>query len=543
MPTDSREYFRHTVVISSLTLVSRILGVARDMACAGYFGAGLVWDAFSFAVRIPSLVRKVFGEGALSAAFIPVFTEYLELRDRKDAWQLAGIVFTAVGALLLACLLLGESIVLIIPRTVALSDRWRLALALTAVMLPYMVFICLTALAGGVLNSLRHFVAPAFSPIMLNATWIIAVVVVAPAISDVPADRAFVLAVGVLVAGLFQFLLQLWPMHHRGFRWKLRLDVQNPGLRRIATTMAPIVLALAAVEVNVVLDGIIAISLSAPEGKESFTLFGASLRYPMEIGANSVLYYGNRLMQFPLGVFGIALATAVFPTLSARAARKDWDGFAEALTDGLAAVVFIGLPAGVGLMALARPAVELFFERGQFTAQSSARTAFVLSAYCTGMWAYCALHVLARAFYSLQDTRTPAKTAAAMVVLNLTLNLTLIWSFREAGLAFATAASAAVQSVVLYLILVRRVHLPARRRLLGTLLKTCAATAAMLGAAAGTLYLLPPAPQTDEVGLKLIRLFAPFGAGMAAFLASSAALRVREMSLLLAAVGLRRKAG
>ena len=539
MATETRDYFRSTAVISSLTLVSRLLGLARDVVCAGYFGAGIVWDAFSFAFRIPNLFRRLFGEGALSAAFIPIFTEYLELHERRDAWRLAGVVFTAVGAVLLACLLLGVSITLVMPRAAALSERWRLTLMLTAVLMPYMLFICLTALAAGILNSLKHFAVPAFAPVVLNVCWIVAVVLVAPAVSHEAAGRAFVVAVGIVIAGVLQLLLQLAALRRKGFHWEFVFDLKHPGLRRIAAAMAPIVLGLAAVQINVLLDAVIAVGLSAPEYGKTFTLFGQSIRYPMLIGANSVLYYANRLMQFPLGVFGIALATAVFPTLSALASRKDWGAFCEALTDGLGAVLFIGLPAGAALIMLRQPAVELLFERGAFTSDTSARTAAVLAAYCTGIWAYCALHVLARAFYSLQDMRTPVKAAAAMVVLNLALNLVLIWFLREAGLALATAVSASAQAIILYVILSRRLRLKGQGRLLATLLKTCIATALMVVAVTAALQLVPPPPLGDEVMVKTIRLLVPLAAGLTAFFGSAALLRVREMGLLLGVLGRR----
>ena len=532
MVPSRRDYFHNTVLIASFTLVSRLLGVARDAVCAGYFGAGAVWDAFSFAFRVPNLFRNLLGEGALSAALIPVFTEYLELKERREAWRLAWIVTTGAAGVLLACLLLGEGLLLVIPRLAEVSERWRLTLALTAVLLPYMVFICLTAIAGGMLNSLKHFAAPAISPVLLNGFWIVAVVLVAPAITADPASRAFVLAVGILIAGFFQLLLQVAVLLKKGMPLEPAFELGHPGLRRVAVTMAPIVAGLAAFQVNVLLDGLIAITFSGSEHGQTFRLFGAEIRYPMLVGANSVLYYGNHLMQFPLGVFGIALATAVFPTLSARAARKDWGGFSEALADGLGAVLFIGLPAGAGLITLSRPTVELLFERGAFTAQMSARTAVVLAAYSTGMWAYCAHHVLARAFYSIQDSATPAKLAASMVALNLVLNLCLIWPLREAGLAVATAFSAAAQTAALYVILSRKVPLSGQKRLATTACKTALATAAMAAACLAALQLVPRRPVGDDIALKTVRLGVPLAAGAATYFAAAFLLKVPETSLL-----------
>lgn len=529
----SGKLFRNVGVVSVLTLLSRILGVVRDSVCAAFFGAGVVWDAFSFAFRIPNLFRRLFGEGALSAAFIPVFTEYLEARRTEDAWRLAGKVAAALTLVLLALLLLGESFLLLLPRCAELSDRWRLALLLTAVVLPYMVLVCLTALAGAILNSLGHFAAPAFAPVILNICWIVAVLIFAPLVSTQAAEQVFVLAAAIVAAGVCQLLLQLAALKKKGFKWRPALDLKDPGLRRIAASMAPVVAGLAAFQLNVLLDGVIAISLAAPEGTASFQLFGAEVSYPMTLGANSVLYYGSRLMQFPLGVFGIALATVAFPALSAHAARKDWRSFSESLTDALGAVVFIGIPAGVGLMLLRQPAIDLVFVRGAFTHEMADRTARVLLAYSAGIWAYCAVHVLTRAFYSTGDALTPAKVAGGMVALNLGLNLTLIWFMREAGLAAATSISAACQVLLLCAILWRRVRLGRKRDLISTFCKTVLATLIMACAVAGTLRLMPPAPERDRIALKFIRLLAPLSAGLAAYFAASALLRVRELRLML----------
>jgi len=309
-------FIRSAGVISALTLLSRLLGVVRDIACAAVFGAGVVWDAFSFAFRIPNLFRRLFGEGALSAAFLPVFTEHLALNRPQEAWRLAGRVAGALALVLSGILLLGEAALAAMLGLMELSARWRLALMLTAVLLPYMVLICMTALAGAALNSMKRFAMPALAPVVLNACWIAAVLVAAPLVSARPEGRIMAVAAGILLAGVLQLWLQIAALRRLGVRLRLSFSLMHPQVRRVAAAMAPVALGLAAFQINVLLDGVIAISLAGPAGGESFRLFGATLPYPMEVGANSVLYYGNRLMQFPLGVFGIALATAVFPTLS-----------------------------------------------------------------------------------------------------------------------------------------------------------------------------------------------------------------------------------
>ena len=533
--------FRKFSIIAALTALSRLLGVLRDSVCAAVFGGGVVWDAFSFAFRVPNLFRKLLGEGALSAAFIPTFTEYLTTRGKRDAWRLAGAVALLLALVLLALLALAEACVLLLPHLCTLGERWRLTLTLTALLLPYMVFICATALAGAVLNSLKHFAAPAVSPVVLNLCWLIAVLVFAPLLSATATGRIFVVAFAILVAGVFQLALQLVALHRKGFRWELTLDPAHPGVRKIARSMAPIILGLAAFQINTLVDGVIAISLSAPEGVESFTALGARLAYPMQVGANSVLYYANRLMQFPLGVFGIALATASFPLLSEHAARQDWRRFSDSLVEGVGAVTFIAIPSAVGLILLAEPAVGLLFQRGAFTASMAQRTNWALLAYSAGLWAYCAQHVLSRAFYSTGDTVTPVKVALATVLLNLALNLTLIWFMAEAGLAAATACSATCQVLILYVLLARKGQLSGQARLMETLAKTALAALVMGIVCRGVLRLLPPAPSTDDIALKLARLLLPAAAGTVAFLACAFLLGIRELRTMLRQIGLGRR--
>ncbi len=517
-------------VISALTFISRLLGVVRDCACAAYFGAGLVWDAFSFAFRIPNLFRRLFGEGALSAAFVPVLSEYLELRDQAEAERMSGRVAGALLVALLALLLGGELIVLGLWRYADLSVRWRLALALTAVMLPYMVFICMTALAGAALNSLRHFAAPAAAPIVLNVCWIVAIVVVAPRVSSDPRTRIFVVACAILVAGALQLALQVLALRRKGFRLKPVLALAHPEVRRVGGLMLPVALGMAAFQLNVLLDGVIAISLAAPPGAETFRLAGMTVTYPLEMGANSVLYYASRLMQLPLGVFGIAVATAAFPMLSAAAARKDWDHFAGAVMRSLRLVLFVGLPAGVGLILVGEPAVQLVFERGAFTADMTARAVPALAAYATAIWAYCALHVLVRAFYGLGHPALPARVAAWTVLLNLALNLALVWPFHEAGMAAATAACACLQVTVLYLLLRRRVPLRESQGLARTAWQTVVATSVMALACRGTLEAVPAVGQ--DIWTKLLRAGAPTGVGLLVFVVTAAALGSEDLSVI-----------
>lgn len=520
---------RSAGLIAALTFLSRLLGVARDVACAALFGAGVVWDAFSFAFRIPNLFRRLFGEGALSAAFVPAVSECLENEGDTEARQMAGLVGGALIVVLSALVVLGELVIAGIALGVEPGPRWGLALLLAAVLLPYAVLICLTAFLGAMLHALRRFAAPALAPVVLNLCWLAAVVLVAPAVADAQRVRIIVVAVAIVLAGVLQVLLQLAALHRAGFRWRPLFQLLHPHVRRVAVSMAPVALGLAAFQLNVLLDGVIAISLAGPAGGDGLQVAGLSLPYPMRVGANSVLYYANRLMQMPLGVFGIALATAVFPVLSRRAAREDWSGFSASIMRGLRLVVFIGIPAGVGLMLLRRPAVCLLFERGAFTAAMTSRAAFVLVFYSAGLWAYCALHLLVRAFYGLQRPGVPARLAGAMVGLNLGLNLALVWPLAEAGLALATAICATLQVLILLAKLRRTVPLEGLPRLGATLAKTCCATVVMAAATWGTLRLLPGAPAS--LAGRLVRVAVPLASGLITYVLAAAALRAEELHM------------
>ena len=530
MSESRHNFLTQTGLIALCTTISRVLGVLRDSVSAAFFGAGFIWDAFSFAFRIPNLFRRLFGEGALSAAFIPVFTEYLERGDQEQTARMAASVAAMLSAVLLVLLSLGELGCLLVLKLAPLSDKWELALSLTAVMLPYSFLICWTAYAGGILHSFKHFVAPAVTPIILNACWILAAWLSSQAAQD-PRTRVFILAFSILVAGLFQLALQLRVLRAKGFRLAIRWEPRNPGLRRCMTMLAPIILGLAAFQLNVLMDGVIAIGLAgSPEGPAHFALFGRIIRFPLESGANSILYYADRLMQFPLGVFGIALATALFPTLATHAARKNWTEFSDSLRDALSVVFFIGLPASAGMIVLREPLIKLVFERGAFTPEMTARAADALFAYSCGIWAYCTLHVLIRAFYAIQDTITPVRVAASMVALNLTLNLILVWIMKESGMAASTAFSAAMQCVVLIIIIRRRGRLKLEAGQISCCLKTIVATGVM------ALVCVLVRNQID-VGNgsftgKLIVVAATLLSGLLVFFVVSIALRNRTLSII-----------
>jgi putative peptidoglycan lipid II flippase len=495
MPSPRHPLIAGAVITSVGTLASRVLGMVRDMATAALFGlAGKgVADAFVIAYSIPNLFRRLFGEGALTASYLPVFAGQLE-KDRRRAWQLASVLFTWLSVLLSGLVLLGEAVLLAAGWIWGDVPGVPLLLGLSAVMLPYLMLICLAAQLSSTLHALGHFSVPALTPIVLNVCWLAAAWLVAPCFAPDQESQAFVLAAAIVVAGAMQVLVQVPMLRRLGFRFDYNAAASRDALRQIGRTMAPMLIGLAVTQINTFNDRMMAWLLArAPDGPERIAWLGGAVRYPLQQGAATAIYFSERLYEFPVGIMGLAVATAIFPLLSRHAARGDSNKLGADLTLGLRLVVCLGVPAGVGLMVLAEPLTRLLFQHGQFTADDTARAARMTMYYATGVWAYCASHVLVRGFYALGDAVTPVKVAAWIVGLNLTLNLLLIWPLAEAGFAAATAVSAVVQVAALTRIFSRRKARLGWPALAATTARTLSATALMAAAGYAVLAALSPA--------------------------------------------------
>ncbi len=508
--SDAKHFVSAARVVSGLTFLSRILGLVRDAVFAAAFGAGWAASAFSLAFMVPNLFRRLFGEGALSAAFIPVFTEVRQQGDGQRAGRLAGTILIGTGVLVVGLVLLGEGFVAGLRPIIESSPRNQLTLRLTAVMLPYAVLICAVALMGGLLNVLGHFAAPAAAPIVLNLC-IIAAIAGGAAVGGLGIETHLVwVAVAVVIAGVLQLALQWAAVRARGFRIRPALDLGDEAARRIAWLAGPMALGLAVVQINALADVLIAY-VFVPHG-----------------GAPNKLYLAQRLYQFPLGVFLIALTTAIYPQFSRMAADRDMDGFGDSIVRGLRMVVFVGLPASVGLILLREPLVGLLFERGRFLHADTTRTASILLFYAAGVWAYGLGMMLGRAFYALQDSKTPVRIAVVMVALNLTLNLILVHVLpepQERGLALATAICAAIQSAWLAAVLARRVGHITWSGLIGQALRVAVATVVMAAACLTVARLLPPRPLVQVAGVLIV--------GVATFAIASRMLKIEELRDLL----------
>lgn len=495
-------------LVAFCTLFSRVLGLVRDVAMAAFVGAGATMDAFVLAFMVPNLFRRLFGEGAMSAAFVPVFSEHWERDGPEGAGRFFRACFTALMAFLAAITGLVWLLSVLAPRYIALNETWALFFPLLSVLFPYMPMICLAALAGAALNVRGHFFGPAFAPAMLNVFWILGLVASVR-------YGIWAVAFAVLAGGAAQLLIVLFLLPSRGVAPGLEWAPEHEGVRRTARLLAPALAGLAVMQVNVLFDGLIA----------QFCVPGD--------GANSALYYGNRLLQFPLGVIGVALTTAIFPTMARAAARGEDGELLGTVRQGLRVACFLMLPVAALTLALALPIVELIYERGRFGEEAALRAAWVLSLYGLGLPAYSGTQIVVRAFYSRKDTRTPVRVGVAMVGLNLALNLTLVWPLREAGLALATAVSAFVNGGVLLWILRRRMG-PLG---MGEVAKSALRSGAMGLAGGGAAWLLLRVAGEGQ----LARVAVPMVAGGALYATAAVLLRVPEWGETVG--GMRRRKG
>jgi len=531
---------RHPLItgarVNSLgTLASRVLGMVRDMSMAALFGlAGSgIMDAFVIAYRIPNLFRRLFGEGALTASYLPVLAAELE-RGPRGAWRLASVVLTWLVIVLAGLVVAGEGLLAVGWWLLGDVPGLRLLLGLAAVLLPFVLTVCVAAQLAATLHVLSHFTVPAFAPVVLNACWLAAIWLLAPCFQSNREAHAYVIACAILLAGVLQ-VGGLWTMLRRlGFRYEYHWPASRTGMSRIGAALGPMVFGLAVTQINSLVDSLIAWGLAARPGSPAHVpwLPGA-IGYPMEQGAAAAIYYGERLYHFPMGVLGMAVAAAIFPLLSRHAARGDRRLLGRDLTLGMRLITCLGVPAGVGLIMLAEPLARLLFEHRAFTPEDTLRTARMIQCYGGGVWAFCALPVLVRGFYATGVTRTPVTVAAWIVGLNLALNLTLIWPLAETGLAVASAASATVQVLVLLVIFSRHqshVDWPA---LGAAAARTLAASGLMAVAGLAALRGIAPVPGLAN---ELARVFVPIALSVAVYWGTYRLLGGRELGMVLRGV-------
>ena len=428
---------RSGLIVSAFTLLSRIFGFIRDQVIAIVFGANWVSDAFFVAFKIPNFMRRLFAEGAFAQAFVPVFTEYKETRSFDALKDLTNHVAGTLGLVLLLVTAFGVMatpllVYLFAPGFSGEPERLKLTEEMLRITFPYLLFISLTAFSGGILNSFGRFAVPAFTPVLLNICLIAAALWGAPYFDE----PIIAIAWGVFIAGLIQFGFQLPYLFRLGLLPIPKISWQHEGVKKIFRLMLPALFGSSVAQINLLLDTVIASFLAA--------------------GSISWLYYADRLVEFPLGLFGITLATIILPSLSAKYAQKSEVAFSETLTWALKIGILISLPAALGLMMLAGPIIATLFEYGAFTANDTAMSAISLIAYSFGLPAFVAIKILAPAFFSRQDTKTPVRIGIIALVANMVFNIIIVvpMVFLDSqvphiGLALATAASAWLQVLLL----------------------------------------------------------------------------------------------
>ncbi|HSB11271.1 MAG TPA: murein biosynthesis integral membrane protein MurJ [Blastocatellia bacterium] len=471
---------RSAGIVSLAVMASRVLGLAREMVFAYFFGASknIANDAYVVAFRIPNLLRDLFAEGALSSAFVTVFSDYLVTKDEKEAFRLSNLVATILIVVLGILVILG---IIFAPQVVTAiagglqndKEKFDLTVRLTRIMMPFILLVALAAQAMGVLNARDRFGIPALASTFFNVGSIVGGLAAAALLTDPtfshpinaivekPIEGIVGMAYGVLIGGFLQYAVQ-WPsLAGAGFRFRPMLSFRDPGVRRIFKLMGPAVIGAAAVQVNVLVN----------------TNFATHI--PGGSGPVSWLNYSIRLMQFPIGVFGVAIATATLPSISRSAALKDTNEFRRTLAGSIRLAFLLTIPSSIGLIILGRPIISLLYEHRSFGPNDTNHTAAALSFYAIGLAGYAAIKILAPAFYALNDARTPMRISLLSMATNFVMNWTLVGVLQERGLALSTSTVALMNFVLLYVIMRRRIAGIEGRRTAVTVAKILAASAAM----------------------------------------------------------------
>ncbi|MEM6553233.1 MAG: murein biosynthesis integral membrane protein MurJ [Planctomycetota bacterium] len=543
-----KSFLHHATTVAALTLASRLTGLARDAVLAAAFGLGLVADAFFLGFLVPNLFRRLFGEGALTAAFIPNYTT-LRQADPAAAARFAKLCVAGLAAVTGILVLLGELAVFLLMQHDGWSEKGQLALLYTALMLPYLPLVCGVAFLAAVLQVHGRFGPGAAAPVLLNLAMIAAATLGIATAADQPHAATYI-AAAVVAAGLGQLAwLFLTTRQH--------LTAGGPGfahtkapLKKTALMLGPMLLGLAVFQLNALFDALLAFFLAPPSPDQTTTtLAGYTFDAPVQTGAVAALQWAQRLYQFPLGVFGIALATAIFPALAAAAASqspqkpkdsvgsppqtsplKPQPAFLPTLHQGLRLTAFIAVPASVGLLLVREPLTAVIYQRGQFTDADTARVAAIVAGYALAVWAYAFMHLLTRAFYALHDAKTPLRVSLAAVALNLALNLTLIWPLGTPGLALSTAIAAIFQALFLTYLLKRKLG---QSVLAPDVLQSFARTLVASACMAAAVFAIVLAFDVNGLATSLFTLLTATASGILIYAAVVKLLRMPELTWLL----------
>jgi putative peptidoglycan lipid II flippase len=503
-------------LIGIATMASRLLGLVRDTVVAAIFGAGMQMDAFNVAFRIPNLLRDLFAEGAMTAAFVPTFTRTLGASGREAAWRVGNLVMNAL--LVVTTTFVVAGIVFAPQLTLAMTSETftdrpgALALTsqLTRIMLPFLTTLAIAAAMMGMLNSMRRFFVPSLSPAMFNVASIFSAIALVPLMPRFGLDPIAAIAIGTLLGGLGQILLQ-WPaLRKEGFRYQPIVSFKDPAVREILRLMGPATLGLAAVQVNVFVN--------------------THLATGQEVGAVSWLQYAFRLMYLPIGIFGVSIATAALPDISRHANAGDTGAIRTDVSRGLRMMLMLNVPATVGLVVLAEPIIALIFERRAFEPGDTVATAAALMFYAPGLIGYSAVKIASPTFYALRDSRTPVIVSVLSIGVNLAINLILVRVLGYRGLALGTALAALFNAVVLLWLLRGRLQGVEGGRIAVALAKITAASLAMGVAAYVTAAWLTVLTPLGGEAAKFIRVFGAIGVALAVLALAARLLRIDEFT-------------
>ena len=530
---------RSAGIVSIAVMFSRVLGLVRETVFARFFGAGFLYDAFVVAFKIPNILRDLFAEGALSAAFVKVFTDYQIKKNEVEAWRLAALIFNVLAVVMSLVTIIG---IFAAPYIVPLlargfePEKAALAVTLTQIMFPFILLVALAALAMGVLNTKGRFGIPASASTAFNIAAIISGLGLAYYLSGgtwemaidknaIPSDAAMWaikgMAIGTLIGGAAQLLIQVPSLLRVGFRFSPVLDFMDPGVKRVMRLMGPAIIGTSAVQVKVLVDVFV---VSGIEGGQSW------------------LSYAFRLMQFPIGVFGVAIGTAAIPALSRLASEDNITKFRDTLTDALKLVFLMTIPAAFGLIVLGEPIIRLIYEGGRFQPGDTNMTSWALAAYSIGLAGYAAIKVLSPSFYALDDARTPMYVSIASVAVHAPTSFGMMYllstvgvtperpdGFGHVGVALATSTVALVNFVALTFFMRRRIKRLNGRDIFVSLVKIFIASALMSCIAYGSYYFLHSRLGGTAFVYKLIEALVPIAIGGVTFFAATKALRVTEI--------------
>jgi putative peptidoglycan lipid II flippase len=527
-------------IVSIAVMFSRVLGLVREQVFAYYFGAGFLNDAYQVAFRIPNVLRDLFAEGALSAAFVKVFTDYQINKSEKEAWRLASLVMNALAIVLSVVVIIGiifsRQFVNLIADGFS-PEKAALATTLTQIMFPFILLVALAAVAMGVLNTKGVFGIPASASTVFNITSLLFGLGLAYWLSgggwtkfskdelpDFPAQWAIIgMAIGTLIGGAAQLLMQVPSLLKVGFRFSLLVSFTDEGVRKVMRLMTPAILGTSAVQINVLIN----------------TFFVSGID-----GGISWLGYAFRLMQFPIGIFGVAIGTASVPVLSRMASEGKFNDFRKTLSDSLKLVFLMTLPSACGLIVLGEPIIRLIYERGAFSAASTTMTAYALTGYAIGLTGYAAIKILSPAFYALNDAKTPMIIAIASIAVNAIASyafreILMTYNLGHVGVALATSSVALVNFFALFLLMRKRIKGINGGEILSSFIRIAIASVVMSAVCYAVYYFLHQQLGGKGLLFKLIEALVPIGIGGIVFFVMAKILRVGEVEKLVG--GLRRK--